>query len=93
LIRSFALVSRFFATEMTSARHSNNKLGEDLSASAARRIDAESAMSEVEFDRMLDAVRTAVAPAPDFSAHPLVSLEPPTAANDNEDARPFHSIS
>jgi len=42
-------------------------------------------MSEVEFDRLLDAVRTAVAPVPqpDFSDLPLVFDAPPIAANDN----------
>jgi hypothetical protein len=47
-------------------------------------------MSEVEFDRLLDAVRTAIAPAPqDFLAHPLTSNSPPKAANDNHLAWPF----
>lgn len=44
-------------------------------------------MSEVEFDRLLDAVRTAIAPAPqeeDFLAHPSISIQPPAAANDNQ---------
>ena len=41
-------------------------------------------MSEVEFDRLLDAVRTAIAPVPhaDFSSLPLVFDGPPLAAND-----------
>ena len=44
-------------------------------------------MSEVEFDRLLDAVRTAVAPAPqeDFVTTPL-TFSPPRAANDNQTA-------
>jgi hypothetical protein len=48
-------------------------------------------MSEVEFDRLLDAVRSAVAPAP----HRSLSLDmmdfdvPPAAANDNQLAWPF----
>ena len=48
-------------------------------------------MSEVEFDRLLDAVRTAVAPAPqpDFSHLPLVFDAPPIAANDNGLAWPL----
>ena len=42
-------------------------------------------MSEVEFDRLLDAVRTAIAPIPklDFANLPLVFDAPPLAANDN----------
>jgi hypothetical protein len=45
----------------------------------------ESAMSEVEFDRLLDAVRTAIAPAPqeDFLPYPPTFNQPPKAANDN----------
>ena len=48
-------------------------------------------MSEVEFDRLLDAVRTAVAPSPqeDFLAHPSTFEAPPLAANDNEMAWPL----
>ena len=51
-------------------------------------------MSEVEFDRMLDAVRTAIAPAPeeDFLARRPISCEPPKAANDNLLAWPFVPI-
>ena len=47
-------------------------------------------MSEVEFDRLLDAVRTAIAPAPheDFLAHLPTSNAPPKAANDNQHAWP-----
>jgi hypothetical protein len=49
-------------------------------------------MSEVEFDLLLDAVRTAIAPAPqeDFLTHPQISAaakwadDPPKAANDNQ---------
>ena len=43
-------------------------------------------MSEVEFDRLLDAVRTAVAPAPeeDLLAYPPSFNQPPRAANDNQ---------
>jgi hypothetical protein len=47
---------------------------------------SESAMSEVDFELLLDAVRTAVAPAPeeDFMAQPSPRLQPPPrAANDN----------
>ena len=42
-------------------------------------------MSEVEFDRLLDAVRYAVAPVldPEFADLPLVFDAPPLAANDN----------
>jgi hypothetical protein len=48
-------------------------------------------MSEGEFERMLDAVRTAIAPAPagDFLAHPPVAGELPKVANDNLPAWPF----
>ena len=48
-------------------------------------------MSEVEFDLLLDAVRTAIAPAPqeDFLAHPLIAIQPPVAANDNQMAWPL----
>jgi hypothetical protein len=42
-------------------------------------------MSEVEFDQLLDAVRTAVAPAQeDFLAYPPSFDRPPQAANDNQ---------
>jgi hypothetical protein len=43
-------------------------------------------MSEVEFDRMLDAVRAAVAPVPqeDFLPYASNSNRPPRAANDNQ---------
>ena len=48
-------------------------------------------MSEVEFDRLLDAVRTAIAPVPqpDFLQLPMVFDAPPLAANDNQLAWPF----
>ena len=48
-------------------------------------------MSEVEFDRLLDAVRTAFAPVPPriFSLAPLAFDEPPVAANDNHLAWPY----
>jgi hypothetical protein len=52
-------------------------------------------MSEAEFDRLLDAVRTAVAPVPEedfmpFMAHePMFVSEPPKAANDNQMAWPL----
>jgi hypothetical protein len=48
-------------------------------------------MNEVEFDRLLDGIRTAIAPAPqvDFSHLPLVFDAPPLAANDNQLAWPF----
>jgi hypothetical protein len=53
--------------------------------------DRENTMSEVEFDRLLDAVRTAIAPVPhaDFSHLPLAFDAPPLAANDNQLAWPF----
>ena len=41
-------------------------------------------MSEVEFDRLLDAVRTAIAPEEDFLAHPSTFNPGPQAANDNQ---------
>lgn len=42
-------------------------------------------MSEVEFDRMLDAVRTAIVlvPVEDALAKSLIAGEPPNATNDN----------
>ena len=42
-------------------------------------------MSEVEFDLMLDAVQTAIAPEleDDFLAQSLPRYQPPRAANDN----------
>jgi hypothetical protein len=48
-------------------------------------------MSEVEYNLILDAVRTAIAPAPqeDFLAHPQTSAVPPQAANDNGLAWPM----
>jgi hypothetical protein len=48
-------------------------------------------MSDVEFDRLLDAVRTAIAPAPQprFEDLPFASDAPPLAANDNQLAWPF----
>ena len=48
-------------------------------------------MSEVEFDRMLDAVRFAIAPArdEDLLAQPSISRQLPKAANDNLLAWPF----
>jgi hypothetical protein len=48
-------------------------------------------MSEVEFDRLLDAVRTAIEPAPqeDFLARPQTLNEPAKAANDNQLAWPL----
>jgi hypothetical protein len=49
-------------------------------------------LSEVEYDGMLDAVRTAIAPSPpeeDFLAHPSTFNEPPRAANNNQLAWPL----
>jgi hypothetical protein len=48
-------------------------------------------MSEVEFDRLLDAVRTAIEPAPHaaFAQLPLALDAPPLAANDNQMAWPL----
>ena len=47
-------------------------------------------MSEVEFDRLLDAMRTAIAPAEeDFLTCPPTFNQPPKAANDNEVAWGF----
>jgi hypothetical protein len=56
-----------------------------------RSLTPERAMSEVEFDLMLDAVRTAIAPAPqeDFLAHPHSFAAPSRAANDNQLAWPL----
>jgi hypothetical protein len=64
--RPFAFVSRVFATETTPGQHSNNKLGDDFPASAAPPIDTESAMSEVEFDRILDACERLLHPRQTF---------------------------
>jgi hypothetical protein len=51
----------------------------------------ESAMSEVEFDRLLDAVRAAVAPVPDedFAQKPMFGSVTPKATNDNQMAWPL----
>jgi len=48
-------------------------------------------MSEVEFDRLLDAVNTAIAPIPeeDFLALTLSRYQLPRAANDNRAAWPL----
>ena len=48
-------------------------------------------MSEAEYNRLLDAVRTAVAPAPeeDFMTYPPTFSQPPNAANDNQLAWPL----
>jgi hypothetical protein len=48
-------------------------------------------MSEVEFDRLLEAVRMAIEPAPqeDSLAHPQTLHEQPKAANDNGLAWPL----
>jgi hypothetical protein len=48
-------------------------------------------MSEVDFDRLLDAVRTAIAPVPhaDFADLPFAFDAPPLAANDNQLAWPL----
>jgi hypothetical protein len=51
----------------------------------------ESVMSEVEFDRLLDTVRAAVAPVPDEDSRALIALVTgvPSAANDNQMAWPL----
>ena len=48
-------------------------------------------MSEAEFDRLLDTVRTAIAPTPeeDVLAYPSTFCSPPKAANDNQLAWPL----
>jgi hypothetical protein len=48
-------------------------------------------MSEVEFDLILDAVRTAIAPAPqeELMVQRQTSARPPRAANDNQLAWPM----
>jgi hypothetical protein len=48
-------------------------------------------MSEVEFDRLLEAVKMAIEPAPheDFLAYAPDFDEPPKAANDNAGAWPL----
>jgi hypothetical protein len=52
--------------------------------------DSESVMSEVELDLLLDAVRTAISPAPqeDILTRPL-SFNQPRATNDNQMAWPL----
>ena len=45
---------------------------------------SESAISEIEFDRLLDAVRTAIEPN-----QPPPLIQPPIAANDDQLAWPF----
>ena len=55
----------------------------------------ESAMSEVEFDLLLEAVKTAIAPAPEedflpqISPHTLPLNRPPRVANDNRSPWPL----
>jgi hypothetical protein len=48
-------------------------------------------MSEVEYEELLDAVRAAVAPAPeeDFLTRPQTFTQPPKPANDNQLAWPL----
>jgi hypothetical protein len=48
-------------------------------------------MSEAEFNRLLEAVKMAIEPAPeeDFLAYPHKMPEPPQAANDNTMAWPL----
>jgi hypothetical protein len=48
-------------------------------------------MSDIEFDQLLDAVRTAIAPVPQEEplGHPQTSATPPQAANDNAHAWPL----
>jgi hypothetical protein len=48
-------------------------------------------MSEAEFNRLLDAVKMAIEPAPqeDFLAHTATFDAPPLAANDNGQAWPL----
>jgi hypothetical protein len=48
-------------------------------------------MSEVEFDLLLDALKTAIAPIPedDFVARTLPSFRPPRPANDNRGPWPL----
>jgi hypothetical protein len=71
---------------------------EQLAQSGKKRIlrpcapDVEVAMSEVEFDLLLDVVRTAVAPVPgenSMLAHLKISTTMPRAANDNGAAWPL----
>jgi len=53
--------------------------------------NSKSVMSEAEFDLLLDAVKAAIAPAPqkDLLARPLSFNQPPEASNSNEVAWPF----
>jgi hypothetical protein len=66
----------------------NPKKKEFCDASARMR---ESAMSEAEFERLLDAVNAAIAPVPqgDFIAGLTTCARPPEAANDNGLAWPL----
>ena len=56
-----------------------------------RSLTRESAMSEVEYNRLLESVRMAIEPAPqeDFLAELPLFREPPRAANDNQMAWPL----
>jgi hypothetical protein len=61
-------------------------IGKQNTFEIVRSRTLESAMSEIEFDLLLDAVKTAIAPAPeeDVLAQPSPCfLPPPRAANDN----------
>ncbi|MBU6461985.1 MAG: hypothetical protein KGK01_00600 [Bradyrhizobium sp.] len=51
-------------------------------------------MSEFEFDRLLDAVQAAIAPAPqeDFLTYQMTSRLPSRAANDNDNEKPWGLI-
>lgn len=57
--------------------------------------NGESAMSEAEFERLLDAVQTAIAPVPgeDIVARLMpYFMTPPMAANDNHTAWPLFAF-
>jgi len=70
-------------------------IGKQNSFETMRSRTPESAMSEVEFDLLLDAVKTAIAPVPEEDFLPQTSPltlplnKPPRAANDNRSPWPL----
>jgi hypothetical protein len=94
-----AYVSRGINTSVTKPARSADRLQFDRLVQAGNRrllrscalVTVERAMSEAEFDRLLDVVQTAIAPMPeeDFVAHGSTFHQPPKAANDNQHAWPL----
>jgi hypothetical protein len=69
-----------------------NRVPKEICDRALSRKRAERAMSEAEFDQLLDAVRTAMAPVPEddlMLARMPIFNAPPKAANDNRTAWPL----